>query len=449
MNVVQPIIERLVYPLWERWSGAEDLALLREMTARDRWSASELRDLQRRRLRDVLVHAHRTVPFYTRRFDDAGFDPARVEDIEQLAALPMLTKAEINANRDALISTASPRSRLIRDSTGGSTGDPLHFYHTTRKRSFVRAATLRENAWLGCRVGDKILRFWGNPLDQRGLMVRAGNAVVRRTRMVDAFDLSDSQVRRFFDELARYRPVLVIAYGNAALFAARYACRHGLVLRHRPKAVVTAAEGLTADQRAVVRDTFGCPVVNRYASRELGHVASGCGTTDRLHTVDDGCLVEVVPLPGEARPDRGRLVITDLVNDAMPLIRYDTGDVGVIARGQCPCGRPYGLLGDVEGRVVDLFRRKDGSYANGLSLLQVFRGDDAVRSFQVVQESLDRIRVKVVPFDHERLPDLAKIRERICAALGERVHVETEICTSIPPAASGKHRFAISKVTGS
>jgi phenylacetate-CoA ligase len=448
MSALQPIVERLIYPLWERWSGARDLALLGEMKARDRWSPTELRDLQRRRLRDVLMHAYRTVPFYERRFDDAGLDPERVEDVEQLSALPVLTKAEIHAHVDSLISTRYARSRLIRDSTGGSTGDPLRFYLTERKRSFVRAATLRENAWLGCRVGDRILRLWGSPRDRpRGLKARVGSEWVHRTRVVDAFELDDAQIRCFLDELRRYQPVLVIAYAKAALFAAQYARRQGLGPHHRPKAVVITAEGLTAEQRTVVREVFGCPVVNRYASREMGHVASGCGATDRLHTVDDGCVVEVVPLPGDAGPDRGRLVVTDLVNDAMPLIRYDTGDVGVVARGPCPCGRPYGLLEDVEGRVIDLLRRKDGGYVHGLSLFRLFREDDAVKSFQVVQESLDRVRVKVVPFDPARPPHLERIREGICAVLGDRVQVETEVCVSIPQPASGKHRFTISKVT--
>lgn len=415
MSILQPIVERVVYPVWGRWRGARDLALLREMQARDRWSVTAVRDFQRKRLRDMLVHAYRTVPFYARRFDDAGVDPERVEDVEQLSALPVLTKAEINADVAALVSTAYATSRLIRDSTGGSTRDPLHFYHTARKRSFVRAATLRENAWLGCRVGDKSLKFWGAPRDQSGLTVRASNAVVRRTRMVDAFDLDDAQ----------------------------YARRHGLAPRHRPKAVVITAESLTVDQRAVVRDVFDCPVVNRYASRELGHVASGCGTTDRLHTVDDGCVVEVVPLPGDPGSGRGRLVLTDLVNDAMPLIRYDTGDVGVTATGPCPCGRRYGLLEDVAGRVTDLLRRQDGGYVHGLSLFRLFRKDDGVKSFQVVQESLDLVRVTVVPFDRARPPDLERIREGIRAAVADRVRVDTDVCAAIPPAASGKRRPTI------
>lgn len=447
MNVPQPIVERVLYPLWERWNGAADLAILREMRERDAWTPAQLRDFQRRRLREVLAHAYRTVPFYRRRFDDAGFDPAKVEDVAQLSALPVLTKSEIGANLDAMISSDYDRSRLIKDSTGGSTGDPLRFYLTERKKSFVRAATLRENAWLGCRVGDRILRFWGHPRDhQGGLKARVGAELVRQTQTVNAFELDDRQIHIFLDELDRFRPAIVIAYGKAIFFAAQHAVREGRSPAHRPHAIVITSEGLTGQQRAAVREVFGCPVVNRYASREMGQVASGCGVTDRLHTVDDGCVTEIVPLPGDTGGERGRLVLTDLVNDAMPLIRYDTGDVGVRATGACPCGRPYGLLEDVEGRVIDLLRRRDGGYVHGMALFRLFRGDDAVKSFQVVQESLDLVEVKVVPVGPGRLPDLDAIRAGIRGALDDRVEVRMQVCEAIPPAPSGKHRFTISKV---
>jgi phenylacetate-CoA ligase len=448
MDLKQSLVRHVFYPLWERWNGVHDLAHLRTLLAHDTLPAAALRELQRRKLRDVLLHAYRTVPFYRRRFDEAGFDPNRFEAVEQLGALPILTKDEVNRNREAMVSSQHDPSALIRDTTSGSTGDPLRFYATEGKKSFVRAVTLRENSWLGCGVGDRILRLWGVTAGASpGLKARFGAEWVRRTRKVDAHDLTDAQIDRFLRELRTYRPVLVIAYAKSIWFAAQYARRHGVEIPYAPRAIVATAEGLSPEERALVIDVFRAPVANRYASRELGQIASSCGASSRLHTVDEGCYVEIVDLPGVGS-DRGRIVVTDLVNDAMPLIRYDTGDVGVRASGPCGCGRPYGVLDDVQGRLCEWFRVPGGGYLHPYGLTRPFEDDAGISNFQIVQDRLEVLRVKVVPAVGLQAPDFARLRQRLAGLIPATMRVDIEVCDVIPPAPTGKHRMSVCNLPG-
>lgn len=448
--MLRPFIEHVSYPLWERVNGSRDLAALRQLRAWEQLAPEALRGLQRARLRAALTHAHTTVPFYRDWFAAHGLRPVDFGDVEALRVLPPVTKAIINEAGERMISTVVDRRSLRRDSTGGSTGEPLVFYVNEARKSWVRALTMRQNLWLGCRPGDRIARFWGSGRDFQDPVTfrnRVATTLVRRHRVFDAYQLTDAKIAAFLTGLASYRPAIVVAYARAMYTAARYAQRTG-VLPYRPRAIVITSESVSDDERGVIADVFATPVVNRYASREVGQVASGCGRSTSLHVNDESVIVQLEPIAGVPEDMGCRLVTTDLANEVMPLIRYDTGDHAVPATERCPCGRPTSLLGGIEGRVLDLFVRPDGGLVPGLSFVHLFRQGQAIETFQIVQHDRRDIEIKLVL--RQPLPEAQwnAIRRGVTYLMGSSdIGIRRTDCTAIEAPVSGKHRFAISKVS--
>lgn len=447
--MLQTFVQYVSYPLWERANGIRDLATLRQLMAWEKLDAEGLRVLQRERLRAALNHANDTVPFYREWFAAHGLREQDFGEVDALRLLPPLTKSAISAAGEQMISTSVPRNTVRRDSTGGSTGEPLYFYVNEARKSWVRALTMRENLWLGCRPGDRIARFWGSGKDFQAPATFRNTmsaVLVRRHRVFNAYQLTDEKVDHFLDGLDSYRPVLIVAYARAMYAAACRLQRTGRT-PYRPKAIVITAESVSDEERDVIREAFAVPVVNRYASREVGQVASGCGRSSLLHVNDESVVVQLEPLEGAAAGDAGRLVTTDLANPVMPLIRYDTGDHGIPAVARCPCGRPSTVLGGVEGRILDLFARVDGGRVPGLAFVHLFRQGQAIKTFQIVQHSLRDVEVRLVLEAPLTAAEWQAIEDGIRALLGSRdVGIRRSDCPTIEPPISGKHRFAISRV---
>ena len=242
--MLQGFVQHVSYPLWERANGSRDLATLRKLMAWERLEPDAFRTLQRERLRAALTHANDTVPFYREWFASHQLTPNDFGEVEALRLLPPLTKAVIADAGPRMLSTSAAKGSLRRDSTGGSTGEPLYFYVDEARKSWVRALTMRQNLWLGCRPGDRIARFWGSGKDfraRRTLRSAMSSTLVRRHRVFDAYQLSDDKIDAFLDGLEVYRPVLVVAYARAMYAAARRLLQAGRT-PHRPRAIVITSE---------------------------------------------------------------------------------------------------------------------------------------------------------------------------------------------------------------
>jgi len=174
------------------------------------------------------------------------------------------------------------------------------------------------------------------------------------------------------------------------LLFARYLDQRGLKA-YRPCSIVTSAEGLEPDERALVERVFGCPVFNRYGCREVSVLASECPAHTGLHVMAEGLLVEIETPQGPAGPgEMGSILITDLLNDGMPLVRYRIGDLGSWAPGECPCGRGLPTLERIWGRAYDFVGTPDGRRYHGEFFMYLFedlrRANAGVQGFQVTQD---------------------------------------------------------------
>jgi phenylacetate-CoA ligase len=452
MSLYANLVRNVFFPLalWRRGETAQ-LRYLRELERTQYLSADELRHLQEARLARLLEHAWARCPFYRRRFDRAGVRPGDIRSLEDLRALPVLEKRDIQEQGEAMVALDWPAADLIRNQTGGSTGTPITFYLGHDRKQSRAAATLRHNRWAGWDVGDRAAVIWGAPRDRppAGLRSSLRGALLREPLWLDTGSLSEATLHSFHRALFHYRPKIVLAYARSAVLFARFVV--GQRLRpYRPLSLITSAEVLEAEDRELLERVFGCPVFNRYGCREVSVIASECTAHRGLHVMAEGLYLEIEAPTGPAAPGQlGSILVTDLLNAAMPLIRYRIGDMGAWACGTCSCGRHLPRLEKVAGRVTDFLVGSSGQLVSGVFLATyVVAQRPSLGQVQIHQRRPGHLTWKLRPgpgFDP--LADLDYLRRATQEHLGPQATADIEPVVEFPVSPSGKFLFSCSSVT--
>lgn len=438
------LFRRVLFPAYEaglRRRGT--LAYMREYE-RSQWlSADELAALQWRKLERLVAHCWNEVPYYRRRWGAAGMSaPADVRSLEDYARLPVLTKKDVRENFEALHAPAH-RDGLLYKTTGGSTGEPLTIGYTRESYERRVAVMHRGYGWAGARMGTRALHFWGESLEGVPVKLQLMQRLFNR-RVVNVFTMGDDDMARYADMIDEYRPQVVVAYVAPVVRLARWLLREGRTV-HVPGAILCAAEPLRTHERAVLEEAFGCPVYNTYGCREVMLIASECEARKGLHVNVDHLCVEL-GAPMVAHSDmRREVLITDLHNYGMPLMRYANGDLATRGDGSCGCGRALPLFAAIDGRTMDALRSPGGHFV-GEYLEHLMFETPGILRFQAVQERIEVIEVSFVPdvaFDEASLQEVAgKMRD----AFGDGLSLEFRRTDDIALTATGKLRVAISRL---
>jgi phenylacetate-CoA ligase len=427
----------------KRWrEGRDTERLVEEALRREEWSTGRWEAWREERLAMVLNRAATRVPYYReqwavrrRRGDRASW--------EVLANWPILEKDALRENPRAFLADDRDCRRMFHEQTSGTTGKPLEIW---RKRSTVEAlyalAGARTRVWHGIPAGARWARLGGQlvtPVAQRRPPFWVWNAAMRQLYM-SSYHLAPDLLSHYLDALARYRIQFLAGYTSSLVALAEAALREGrndlLML-----AAFTNAEPVREEQRRVIAEAFGCEVRETYGMAETVAAASEC-PAGRLHLWPEVGVVEVQDGDSPAPPLRsGELICTGLLNADMPLIRYRVGDRGRLApeAERCDCGRSLPLLGGIDGRTTDLLITRDGRRVFWLN--PVFYGLP-VRNSQIVQETLDRLMVRVVPGPGFAADSRRAIADRLRQRLGE-VEVVLETVDQIPRTPSGKVRAVV------
>ena len=449
MDPAALLIRRIVFPAWVLKNRSSRLKYAADLERTQYLSADELQRRQWVAFKAVLQHAFEQCPFYRAKLLAAGIAPDDVRTREDIGRLPTTTKEDVQESLDALIAGNYRGRPLIKDKTGGSTGSPMVFYYDHDRRDSREAATIRHDRWTGWDIGEKLALVWGAPRDI------AGGSRVRRFRdwtldrsiTLDASAIDESRMRGFCDQLQQYQPAFVLAYANTLALFARFVRDAGLQPM-RPRAIICSGEVLTPESRAIIESTFGCRVFNRYGSREFAVIASECAAHEGLHINAENLLVEVLVDGVPSASGDGEIVITDLENYAMPLIRYRTRDMGRLGVSACSCGRGLPLLHLTGGRTTDFLTAVNGQKVSGIVLSTYGITDIAgIRQIQIVQERLESVRVRVVKGPAWSDESLRTLAARVRSFLGETMALEIEFADHIPLEASGKYRFSISRLS--
>lgn len=448
MNLFSSISRYLIAPAWAAWEGSPYLRHYRRLCRTQFDSPDAVRQRQLDDLKQLVAHAYDTVPYYRRIFDNLGLQPEDIRSFDDFQNVPLLTKQDLRDHFDDLLSTAYRGEKLHLKKTSGSTGVPVRVLIDDAGMQFKRACTLRSDEWSGWRLGQRVAKVWGNPeYLQHGWRGRLRNLLLERADYLDTLKMTDACLARFAQRLRRTQPGLIFGHAHSVYLLAQFIQRHGPEGIH-PRGIITTAMVLHDWQRKVIEEVFACPVTNRYGCEEVSLIACECEQHRGLHINADSLHVEILTGGRAAKPgEAGAVVVTDLANRAMPILRYKVGDVAAWAQKPCACGRGLPMLERLEGRESDYVTSESGELISGISLTENFAMHvPGVAQMQIVQESRTHFRFRVV-----RGPDFGSASEATMAALvrerfGPNTRHELEFVEAIPQEPSGKYRFCISRV---
>ena len=440
----------LVYPIIDPGSYRGLHARLRRYERLEKLSLDANRELQWRAVSRMVRHAYDTSSFYRHRFDVAGVRPSQIASPADLKKIPPLTRENI---RDHLSELRSNRFRLDDLSwaaTGGTTDTPVPLLRDRRSLLEKTAVEWEFNSWAGLRPGDRVFYLWGARQDfseNPSWHWRLYDRYLMRRVWAPTSLFNESVLESYRQTLNRFRPRVIYAYPTPLALFCEY-LRETAKPCHRPVSAVCTAEPLLDHQRQIIEQVLGCRAFERYATRDFGTIAAECGHHQGLHLNPSAAFVELVAVEGAEVEGLHELLVTDLLNYGMPLIRYQIGDCTLLGAEACSCGRGYPIIRPITGRTTDLFRLANGDVVPGVALtnrvLQVCPG---LRKTQVVQETFTDFRVRYVPgpgFDYSELESLRANLEKFFPH--EVLRWTFERVVDIERERSGKTRFCISHV---
>lgn len=416
---------------------------------RTQWfSQGKLKELQGKRLRFLLEHAFKYVPFYHRVFRARGLRPSDIKSKDDLVRLPIVTKDDIRNNFHDFLSRDFQRYRPVLNSTSGSTGEPFRYYIDRKTVGIANAAAWRGWGYAGYKFGDKMVVLAGLSLvsSREDLLRIASKKVIKRMVKFPAINLRKEILDDYAKRMIQFKPKFIRGYPSSIYFFADFLKDEGIE-GIRPRAVLTTAEMLLPYQRKLIEEVFQCNVFDGYGAFDGGTAAFECEEHRGYHMAVEKMVMEFVDEDGNpvAEGEKGGTIATDLFNYAMPFVRYDTGDMGSYSSEVCPCRRMLPLMKKILGRTSDILRFRTGAVLSGPSLTLIFKDFD-IKQYQVVQTSDDSMVIRIVRGKTYSDKYTGEIYRVLKKSVGAGVEVKFDFVDHIPPTKSGKWKIVIKKV---
>ncbi len=379
--------------------------------------ADALAARQGRQLASMIAYHAKHSAWFADRLAAAGVSADAVTHRDHLPRLPVLTRAEAQC-LSALPETPVPPTHkpLVEVQSSGSSGIPvvarktqltqlmwlaltLRYHEWGQNGPFGRMAAIRPNIGVSPQADD-----WGPPV-----------ALFHKTAALRRIS-SDMRLEDQIEALVAFKPDAIIAYPS--IIAAYLAMPDGLAMLRSLTTLQTMGETVSPALRNAVREATGLAIFDCYSCEEVGYIAVQCPDADIYHIMAESVIVELLRDDGSACDigETGRVVVTDLMNLAMPFIRYDTGDYAV--RGAaCACGRGLPVIDRIVGRWRGMITRADGTRHWPRTGFHAYRGIAPVRQYQMIQHAVDRIELRLaVPdplTDAQRSAFEARLRDTI------------------------------------
>ena len=433
-----------------------DSASVFRFLKRNQWaSVHEIESWQLERLRNLLDRSIQHVPGYRSRFSDV--DPDSIRSLSDLRHLPILSRSEIQQHANQFLANTLPDGvqSIGQSATSGSTGIPLEVHITNVRQQWWLALCLRDIVWCGMDPRGSLLGLRKVPHGRENdpkLMAGAkaknwGLGLKSLTRTGPAYLMDVQQDPATQLEFAQQvNPDYIVSYPSNLLHLARL-IREKNVRLPSLKIIQAIAEELTPETQTEISEAFGVPVKNTYTCEEAGYIASPCHEADCLHVHDENVIFEVLDEDNQpCEPGAtGRVVITPLHNDYMPLIRYDIGDYVELAQ-PCSCGRGLTSIRRIIGKHRPLMHLPNGNKKSSHVLAGVIRDVGGFYQFQFTQYSQDNARLVVVPSDKWNDGSKEAMRSGIRAFFESRIELVIDCVDSIALPPNGKLQSFVSEM---
>lgn len=422
----------MLTPAQIRARGARLHTALDRVIAQRGWSMPKRRAHQWRTLKALVQHAFEHIPLYQRLFAAAEFVPEMLDDRDDLARIPILTKQDLRSSTEADL-TADPHPRWLASS--GSTGIP------------AKIARTEDSLWHYMAYNTALFHDWcdGRPLSNGLYLVDLAPdsidfaaADLLRTTVPDSRIRSvHDPVAKLTDELLRISPAFISSYPSTLR---AIALELGRKVIPQTKLIHLTSETLDAPTRQLLHRVFpAARLIETYTSTESGLVAFQCLHDPRWHIAETNVLCEIVDERGQPAEGPGNIVVTDLTNTATPIIRY--GGLGDLARWEttpCPCGSSLRSIRQLEGRSATMLRTRSGHLISPFVFTNAIEEVPGLAQYQVRQTKPGRVEVRVVacagvpPFQVER-----SIRQALATATSGDTELEIHFAPAILPPPHG------------
>ena len=436
--------KKIIYPIWDLWDDSLKLKELSRLESSQWLKEKELLDIQEKRFGRLLNYALEHSPHYKnmiREYDiclDGDF-------LKTLSQFPVTKKSDVRENLIDFLSTEYKQDQLVIAKTGGSTGFSLSLYFDKTCQENRNAAAMRTDKWAGWRQGDVRGDLWGNPPIPKTFKQKLRNCLLDKIIYLDTMDLNTSSMTEFVSRINQCGIQVIFGHAHSIYLLAKFIDENKLDIPSI-NGIISTSMMLLDHERLKIETVFSCKVTNRYGCEEVGLIASECEVHDGMHVNMEHVIVELLDDFGHPVKDGevGKVVVTDLNNFGMPLIRYQIEDMAVMSSSKCSCGRESALLQSLSGRVADFLKKTDGSMVAGISLIErTLTKIKGLEQIQLVQNELTTIEVnRVKASDYTERSDELLITE-LETVFSHDVKVIIKDIDVIPQMANGKYRFAI------
>lgn len=416
-----------------------------------RLNRSDLERIQQKKLRAIIKHSYHNVPFYNRLFNSVGVKPDDIKTIEDLSKIPIITKSQVQQAGSDIIARNIDLGKCIQHSTSGSTGLPLNIIMSGYESSIYGATynrVFRENGVNGW--SDTIYNLTGpqNIPDVKNrlsylMQDLALKSLGTPTRIfASVLDNMDNQV----SILKKSNSTVILGYPLSIKLLAMAVLDKRIKISQR--LIFTSSELLDAESRKIINSAFGVNPIDFYSNIENGVVAWECCEHRGYHINVDTVVVELIINNEHVAPGKkGELILTNLYNFTMPLIRYKIGDIATASDEQCPCGIGLPLIKDICGRSDDFVSLPDGRVLSPLifySLMKPFF--PLLLNYKIIQEKIDKFTVELVKREDFSNDFISQIETQFKDVLGTKVQIDFNLVDEIKNPKSGKIRAVTSKV---
>ncbi|MEM1998808.1 MAG: phenylacetate--CoA ligase [Archaeoglobaceae archaeon] len=397
-------------------------------------SRKELEELQFKRLKQTIKRAYENVEFFRKRLKSVGLTPDDIKSFEDFAKIPFTTKEHFVENYPfGLI--AVPRSEIVRIHTSsGTSGKPKVVAYTANDVETWTNLVARCLYMVGVRKWDVFQNMANYAFFTGGLGIHMGAERIGAVTIPAGVGNTERQVRYMVD----FGTTAVHSTPSYALHVKEVAEEMGLIDKLKLRIGCFGAEPWSENTRKRLEDAFGIDAYDSYGLSEMNGpgVAFECREKQGLHIWIDHYFVELIdPRTGErvGEGEKGELVLTPLTKEAMPLLRYRTGDVTMLETDKCSCGRAHPRLMRIFGRSDDmLIVRGINVFPSQIEhvLMQIPEVGDNFQILLTRKGALDEITVRVEVKDEfftGEIEDLKKLQQKIQRALQGELMLRTNV----------------------
>lgn len=439
---------------WRKLTGNAIIAVnLRGQRRIPFLSRERIAALRDQRIRSMVAHAARTVPFYRDWFARAGADPREITGAADLDRLPVLDRELVRAEPRRFLSESAAARDTVAFTTSGTTGTPLEVRHDRR--------SLLANIAFGEREREPVIRLCGGKFRPQELYVGYQTSTFKK---VQAFYAEHTRLpvrpaRTFMSLLepieqvaARINaehPDVLVGYGGWLDVFFRTVAARGLDI-HPPPVVMYMGEALPHGGRDFIEQRFGIKVLSRYNAVEAFKIGFMCEQGVGFHLHEDLCHVRIVGPSGQSvlGGRSGEVVISNLVNRATVLLNYPIGDVATLSAPGCACGRTFMLLSELEGRVEDILPLADGRCLHPRAIWELLKGEPHILQYQLIQHEPRHFALMLVTVDDPTFQAVAaRVVPSLQRMLGSDAIINAIRRNEIDRDGGGKFRAVITRVS--